>query len=132
MNRSPLFFCWNLRAAFSVVAIAIFVLTTPEPSSAQIRSVASIENVKKLALGTDVTIEGSVTVASGTFGSSFSDEGFQVQDRTGGMYITMKTDLHLTLGQKVRLTGKLTETPLKFQIIETDENEVQVLSGTAL
>jgi DNA/RNA endonuclease YhcR with UshA esterase domain len=92
----------------------------------------SIENAKKLALGTEVTIEGSVTVASGTFGSSFSDEGFQVQDKTGGMYITIKTDLHLTLGQKVRLTGKLTETALKFQIIETDENRIQVLSGTTL
>jgi len=131
MNRSR-FFCWKPRAALSVAAVAILVFTMPEPSLAQVKSLISIENAKKLVLGTEVTIEGSVTVASGTFGSSFSDEGFQVQDKTGGMYITIKTDPHLTLGQRVRLTGKLTETPLKFQIIETDENRIQVLSGTTL
>jgi uncharacterized protein YdeI (BOF family) len=132
MNRSRSFFCWKRQAILLVAAVAIFVFITPEFSLAQDRSVVSIENAKKLALGTQVTIEGSVTVASGTFGSSFSDAGFQVQDKTGGMYITIKTNLHLTLGQKVRLTGKVTETPLKFQIIETDEKSVQVLSGTAL
>jgi DNA/RNA endonuclease YhcR with UshA esterase domain len=115
-----------------LAAIAVLVFIIPNSSFAQGKTaVISIADVEKLPLGTEVTIEGTVTVASGSFGSSFSDEGFQVQDRTGGMYIAIKTDLHLTVGQKVRLKGKLTETPLKFPIIESDQNEVHVVPGTA-
>jgi DNA/RNA endonuclease YhcR with UshA esterase domain len=72
-----------------------------------------------------------VILASGTFRSSFSDYGFQVQDKTSGTYVSIKTDLGLAVGQKVRLTGKIAETPLGFQMIETDERSVQVLAGTA-
>jgi uncharacterized protein YdeI (BOF family) len=132
MKRSRPFVYWNPRVAFSVIAVAIFVFTCSESSFAQSKSVVSIEEATKLGLGTVVTIEGNVTVASGTFGSSFADAGFQVQDKTGGTYVTIKTDPHLTVGQKVRLTGKLTETPLKFQLIETDENNIQVLAGKTL
>jgi uncharacterized protein YdeI (BOF family) len=118
MKRSGPLFCWNSRAAVLVMAASIFVFTFSESSLAQVQSVVSIKKAKKLALGTSVTIEGNVTVAPGTFTSSFSDAGFQVQDQSGGTYVTIKTDPHLTLGQKVRLTGKVTETPLKFQLIE--------------
>jgi DNA/RNA endonuclease YhcR with UshA esterase domain len=92
--------------------------------------VISIADAKKLALGTEVSIGGTVSVASGTFRSSFSDEGFQIEDKTSGMYVRIKTDLHLAIGQRVRLTGMLTETALKFQIVETDESGVKVISGT--
>lgn len=114
----------------SALVIALLVFTID--SSAQINATtARIIDAKKLSLGSKVTIKGTVTVASGTFRSSFSDYGFQIQDKTSGMYVTVKTDPHLIVGQKVRLIGKLTETALKFQIVETDEKGVQVLSGTA-
>ena len=89
----------------------------------------SIANAKTLSLGTAVTIEGVVTLTSGTFRSSFSDYGFQVQDKSSGTYVSIKTDLHLAIGLKVRLTGRIAKTPLGFQMIETDENSVQVLGG---
>lgn len=78
-----------------------------------------------------VTIEGTVTLASGSFRSSFSDFGFQVQDKTSGTYVSVKTDTGLVVGQKVRLTGKIAKTPLGFQMIETDEKSVRVLQGTS-
>jgi DNA/RNA endonuclease YhcR with UshA esterase domain len=97
---------------------------------AQGRSTAiSIARAKKLPLGAVVTIAGTVTLASGTFKSSFADYGFQLQDNSSGTYVSIKTDLHLTVGQKVRLTGKIAKTPLGFQMIEADEQSVQVLAG---
>jgi len=127
MNRPRSLHCW--KAGLALSALAVFVLINPNSSFAQSKpSIIPIANARKLALGTEVIIEGTVTVASGTFRSSFSDYGFQVQDKTSGMYITIKTDPHLTVGQMVRLTGKLTETALKFQIVETDEKSVQVIS----
>lgn len=129
MNRPRSLHCW--KAGLALSALAVFVLINPNSSFAQTKpSIIPIANAKKLPLGTEVTFEGTVTVASGTFRSSFSDYGFQVQDKTSGMYITIKTDPHFTVGQRVRISGKLTETALKFQIVETDEKRVQVLPGT--
>ena len=95
-------------------------------------SIVSIAEAKNMPLGTRLNIQGSVTVASGIFRSSFDDYGFQIEDSTGGVYVSAKTDLHLTIGQKVRLEGTLSQTQLKFQIIETDESRVQVLPGKFL
>ena len=121
----------QLETASALLAIAILVLTASITSVSQAKvPVVSIANSKKMPLGTAVTIQGTVTLASGTFRSSFSDYGFQVQDKTSGTYVSIKTDLHLTVGQKVRLTGKIAKTPLGFQMVETDENSVQVLGGT--
>lgn len=133
MHKPRIFLNWQRNVVLSALAITVFIFTNPTTYFAQGKlSVVSIADAKKLPLGKEVTVEGSVTVASGTFRSSFSDEGFQVQDKTGGMYITIKNDPHLIVGQRVRFTGKLTETRLKFQIIETVESSVQVLSGTYL
>jgi len=130
MKRILFLHLW--KASLALIALGVIAFINPNSSFAQGKaSIISIANAKKLPLGAEVTIEGTVTVASGTFRSSFSDYGFQTQDKTGGMYITIKTDPHLTVGQRVRLTGKLTETALKFQIVETDEKGIQVLSGAA-
>ncbi|MEP6849737.1 MAG: hypothetical protein ABI999_12850 [Acidobacteriota bacterium] len=115
--------CVALSAAVLIFAISSFAQTTPTK--------ISVADAKKLSLGTQVALEGTVTVASGTFRSSFNDYGFQLQDKTSGMYITIKTDPHLIVGQKVRLTGKLTQTALKFQIVETDEVRLKILDGTS-
>ena len=130
MNRSRSL-NWR-KASLAFKALAAFVFIPARSSFAQDKlSIVSLVNAKKLPLGAEVAVEGNVTVASGTFRSSFSDYGFQVQDQTSGMYITIKTDPHLAIGQRVRVTGKRSETALKFQIIETDEKGVEVLAGTA-
>ncbi|MGH7784555.1 MAG: DNA-binding protein [Candidatus Binatia bacterium] len=130
MNKPQCFLSQRGGVTLSALAFAVLVFAAANISVAQTNlPVLTIADAKKLSLGTEVTIEGTVIVGSGTFRSSFSDYGFQIQDKTSGMYISVKTDLHLTVGMRVSLTGKLSETPLKFQIVETDENKVRILSG---
>jgi DNA/RNA endonuclease YhcR with UshA esterase domain len=111
-----------LRTKFS---LSILVLTFSTAALAQ--SKVSISDAQKMPLGAEVVIEGTVTVASGTFRSSFDDYGFQIEDKTGGMYIAIKDDLKLVVGQNVHLTGRRNQTPLKFPIIEADAVSVRLL-----
>jgi hypothetical protein len=63
---------------------------------------------RSLPLGTVVTVEGSVTVPSGLLSSGGSlDQGFAIQDRTGGIYVSVPTNLGLTLRQRMLVTGQL-------------------------
>src|SRR5258706_7158876 len=64
---------------------------------------------RHLPLGTVVTVEGSVTVPSGVFASSFFDEGFAVQDLTAGIYVSMADNLGLKFRQEARVTGTLAD-----------------------
>ena len=130
MKPRPISLFCQPHLIIQTASIIVLFLVSANLSRAQDTArLVSIADAEKMSLGTAVTIEGTVTVASGTFKSSFDDEGFQLEDRTGGMYITIKTDLHLIVGQKVRLSGKRTETALKFQIIETDESHVHTVPG---
>lgn len=68
----------------------------------------AIGEARTMALGTVVTVEGSVTVPSGLLSSGGSlDQGFAIQDRTGGIYVSVQTNLGLTLRQRVLVTGQL-------------------------
>ena len=86
----------------------------------------SIAEARTLPLGTIVTIEGSITVPSGAFKSSFDDEGFVIQDMSSGMYVSVHSNLNLTVRQRVRVTGKLAETNAQFRIVEADAGSVEV------
>src|ERR1041385_4301029 len=70
----------------------------------------SIAEARSLQLGTVVTIDGVVTVPSGAFSSSTFDQGFAIQDRTGGIYISVPNNNGFTFRQQVRVTGKLADT----------------------
>jgi uncharacterized protein YdeI (BOF family) len=69
--------------------------------------IISIAAARSLTPGATMTIEGSVTVPSGAFKSSFSDDGFALQDSSGGIYVSLHTNLGLRVGRRVRVTGKL-------------------------
>ena len=66
----------------------------------------TIAEARALPLGTVVTIDGVVTVPSGAFNSSTFDQGFAIQDRTGGIYISVPDNNGFGLRQQVRVTGK--------------------------
>jgi hypothetical protein len=82
---------------------------------------------RALPLGTVVTVEGTVTVPSGAFSSSTFDEGFTLQDSTGGIYVSVATDLGLMRGQQVRATGPLTDNgSVVLTVVPADLGDVEV------
>lgn len=54
------------------------------------------------ARATQVTVEGVVTVASGSF-----DDGFALQEANSGIYVTHTTGNPVKLGERVRVSGKI-------------------------
>src|SRR5690348_18414675 len=97
-----------------LLALIVFVpvrLTFANPAT-RADKVISIAEARSLPLGTVVTIDGSVTVPSGAFSSSTFDQGFAIQDRTGGIYVSTSDNLGFTLRQQVRVTGTLGDTVL--------------------
>ena len=68
----------------------------------------TIAQARATALGTTVTIEGTVTTPSGVFASSYDDQGFAVQDRTAGIFISFPTtNIHVKPSRHVEVTGVL-------------------------
>jgi len=82
---------------------------------------------RTLPLGTVVTVEGSVTVPSGLFSSGGSlDQGFAIQDRTGGIYVSVATNLGLTLRQRVLVTGQLADSNGFLILVPASTGDVEV------
>jgi DNA/RNA endonuclease YhcR with UshA esterase domain len=67
----------------------------------------SIADARNLPLGTVVTVEGSVTVPSGSYTSSTFDQGFAIQDETAGIYVSSAFNSGLNFHHHVRVTGVL-------------------------
>jgi uncharacterized protein YdeI (BOF family) len=87
--------------------------------------VISIAEARSLPLGTIVTIDGSVTVPSGAFSSSTFDQGFAIQDRTGGIYVSTSDNLGFAPRQQVRVTGTLADTVLPGLLVLVDVTDVK-------
>jgi hypothetical protein len=81
----------------------------PQPSRMSRSKAVSIAEARLLPPGTTTMIEGTVTVPSGTFKASVADEGFAVQDESGGIYVSMSANAGLRVGERVRVTGRLME-----------------------
>lgn len=85
----------------------------------------TIAEARSLPLGTTVTIDGVVTVPSGAFSSSTFDQGFAIQDRTGGIYVSVPDNNGFTLRQQVRVTGTLADTVLPGLLVLVDVTEIK-------
>jgi DNA/RNA endonuclease YhcR with UshA esterase domain len=107
----------------ALLALAFFV--TAATTFAQTPKVISIGEARSLPLGTTVTIDGSVTVPSGAFSSSTFDQGFAIQDRTGGIYVSTSDNLGFALRQQVRVTGTLADTLLPGLLVLVDVTDVK-------
>jgi DNA/RNA endonuclease YhcR with UshA esterase domain len=86
----------------------------------------TIAEARSLPLGTIVTIDGAVTVPSGAFSSSTFDQGFAIQDRTGGIYVSVPDNNGFTFRQQVRVTGRLADTVLPGLLVLVDVTEIKV------
>lgn len=85
----------------------------------------SIAEARSLPLGTVVTIDGAVTVPSGAFSSSTFDQGFAIQDRTAGIYVSTPDNLGFAPRQQVRVTGTLADTVLPGLLVLVDVTAVK-------
>lgn len=85
----------------------------------------SIAQARGLPLGTTVTVDGLVTVASGTFSSSTFDQGFAIQDSTGGIYVSVPVNHSLAPRQQVRVTGTLADS--SGLLVITDVTAIKVM-----
>lgn len=107
--------------AFLVTLIA-GVTTFANPPAAKLISIAE---ARSLPLGTIVTIDGAVTVPSGAFSSSTFDQGFAIQDQTGGIYVSTPDNLGFAPRQQVRVTGTLADTVLPGLLVLVDVTAVK-------
>lgn len=89
-----------------MLAVAI-ALTAAIPGISSIVHESAIRDARALVSGSITTIRGTVTVPSGAFVSSTYDQGFAIQDKTGGIYISTQTNHRLKLGDTAEVTGVL-------------------------
>ena len=119
----------KLRTSFALaLAALLFLISLASDRTtlvAQAEKTISIAEARSLPLGTVVTIDGAVTVASGAFSSSTFDQGFAIQDRTGGIYVSTPDNLGLAPRQQVRVTGTLADTVLPGLLVLVDVTEVK-------
>lgn len=109
----------------TLVTLLITTITAPFGSSSPDPKTISIAEARSLPLGTIVTIDGSVTVPSGAFSSSTFDQGFAIQDRTGGIYVSVPDNLGFELRQQVRVTGRLADTVLPGLLVLVDVTDIK-------
>lgn len=109
----------------TILTLLITTLAVPIiPQSPEPKTI-TIAEARSLPLGTVVTIDGVVTVPSGAFSSSTFDQGFAMQDRTGGIYVSTPDNLGFGLRQQVRVTGKLADTVLPGLLVLVDVTDVK-------
>jgi len=109
----------------ALLALAFFVTSHNILANPPADKTISIAEARSLPLGTVVTIDGSVTVASGAFSSSTFDQGFAIQDRTGGIYVSTPDNLGFAPRQQVRVTGTLADTLLPGLLVLVDVTDVK-------
>ena len=85
----------------------VFLITFTTAQAAE--KTITIAEARSLPLGTVVTIDGVVTVPSGAFSSGTFEQGFAIQDKTGGIYVSTADNLGFGLRQQVRVTGTLAD-----------------------
>lgn len=114
------------------VLIVLAVLLTMTPTMHSLAAaipaspkVISIAEARSLPLGTVVTIDGALTVPSGAFSSSTFDQGFAIQDKTGGIYVSTSDNLGFAPRQQVRVTGTLADTVLPGLLVLVDVTEIK-------
>lgn len=89
--------------------LRVFVLAVLLLAGAGAASALSIAAARALPLGSIVTVEGGVTTYSGAFATSTFDQGFALQDHTGGIYVSTAGNPILSVGNKARVTGELAD-----------------------
>jgi hypothetical protein len=83
---------------------AAFAVTPREAPEEQPGISLSIAQARRWT-GTAVTLVGWVTVPSGQFASAMLDQGFALQDESGGLYISTQEATDFAVGEQIRVVG---------------------------
>ncbi|OJH42590.1 DNA-binding protein [Cystobacter ferrugineus] len=116
------------RFLLLTLSVVLAACEQPDPGPEQPQSM-TIAEARGRANGTKVIVEGYVTVQPGTFVSALENEGFAIQDNTGGIYVKLAQKLGFGLGARVRVTGTLND-EFNVRILESEPGSVETLSGT--
>ena len=101
----------------------------PKPDEPHGPAATPIAAARGNASGTTATVEGYVSVPPGAFVSALEDEGFAVQDDTGGLYVKVKEKQAFGLNAHVRVSGTLDEQN-QLRILKAVPADIATLSGT--
>ncbi|HEY0733512.1 MAG TPA: hypothetical protein VGD69_01290 [Herpetosiphonaceae bacterium] len=120
------------RGMCALLALAVLALTLALIPSATLAAPVAVPTIdiaaaRALPLGSTVTVKGAVTVPSGVFSSSTFDQGFAIQDRSGGIYVSIATNLGLALRRQVRVTGQLAESFGQLILVVASPADVKIL-----
>jgi hypothetical protein len=115
--------CWLTAACWTAFAI-VAAAASAKPAAAETIDIAA---ARRMPLGSVVTVEGSATVPSGTFASSTFDEGFAIQDDSGGIYVSVADNLGIGLRQETRVTGQLVDSFGLLTLVPAADSDVAVV-----
>lgn len=100
------------RALLTLGLLALAIALAPLPASYATPAASgpiSIAAARAMPLGSTVTVQGALTVSAGAFASGTFDQGFAIQDHTGGIYVSIATNLGLAPRRLARVTGQLAD-----------------------
>lgn len=103
--------------------------TTSDPNRSQWPDPITIAEARAKPEGQDATVQGFVTVVPGTFNSATGEQGFAIQDATGGIYVSMAEKLDIAMDAQVLVTGKLGQTAQQT-VLTAEKANVNVGMGT--
>ena len=106
-----------------ILAVLVFALSLSAVAG-------DIADARAQGVGATVTVEGYVSVASGTFTGFSYDQGFAIQDDSAGIYVSIAVDPALHLNKYVRVTGTLASSYNQL-VLSADIADVEVLSGAS-
>jgi DNA/RNA endonuclease YhcR with UshA esterase domain len=112
-----------------ILAAAACAHSGPKSDAPHGPPAAPIAAARGNASGTVVTVEGQVAVPPGAFASALEDQGFAVQDDSGGVYVKVAEKQTFGLGAHVRVTGMLDEQN-QLRILKAVSADIATLSGT--
>jgi DNA/RNA endonuclease YhcR with UshA esterase domain len=118
------------RLFIGLAGVCLLLAAVPAASAKQACNEQSISDARALPVGTRVTLDGTVSTPSGAFSSSFFDVGFGLQDRGAGIYVSVQTDPLLVPGDRVRVTGVLTDSFGLLEVIPDAVTDVTRLGHT--
>lgn len=120
----------NLCIVATMISTAFPARSSPGASASAplAAAIISIADARARALGTEVTIEGAVTSPPGAFKSSKSDDGFTLEDESGGIYVRVNgRRAGVNGGVRLRVTGKLADSNGQLVIAPVSYRQVEVL-----